>query len=415
MADTQDKIRVLIVDDIAETRENIRKLLQFEPDVEVVGGAKTGAEGIQLAGEEDPDVILMDINMPDMDGIAATEAIRSKYPAIQIIILSVQNDSNYMRRAMLAGARDFLTKPPDVDDLTGAIRRAGEMSKAEKSKTAVAAAMMPRGSAIVSGSLVIPAVAQGKIIAVYSPKGGAGSTTLVANLAVALHSDETPVAVVDGNLQFGDLSFFFNEQGKNNIVNLASSSDELDIDIINEVIIDHVDSGIKILAAPMRPEHAESVTGDQFSAVIKFLSQMYAYVLVDTASLLTDITLAVIDACDLMILLTTQDIPSIKNARLFLDLAGAIGLDTARILMVMNRYDKRRSNITPEKVSENFKQEFASVIPLEEKLVVPAMDRGIPFMLQNRSQPVGRAILLLAENTRKKIAELEEMEPEPIG
>lgn len=415
MADVEDKIRVLIVDDIAETRENIRKLLQFEPDVEVVGGAKTGAEGIQLAGEEDPDVILMDINMPDMDGIAATEIIRSKYPAIQIIILSVQNDLNYMRRAMLAGARDFLTKPPDVDELTAAIRRAGEMSKAERSKTAVAQAMMPRGGTIVSGSLVIPTVSQGKIIAVYSPKGGAGATTLVANLAVALHSDETPVAVVDGNLQFGDLSFFFNEQGKNNIVNLASSSEELDIDIINEVIIDHVDSGIKILAAPMRPEHAESVTGDQFGAVIKFLSQMYTYVLVDTASLLTDITLAGIDACDLLILITTQDIPAIKNARLFFDLAGGIGLDTERILIVMNRYDKRRSNITPEKVSENFKQEFASVIPLDEKLVVPAMDRGVPFMLQNRSQPVGRAILLLAENTRKKIAELEEMEPEPVG
>ncbi|MCH7663438.1 MAG: response regulator, partial [Chloroflexi bacterium] len=328
MADIEDKIRVLIVDDIAETRENIRKLLQFEPDVEVVGAAKTGAEGIQLAGTEDPDVVLMDINMPDMDGIAATEIIRSKYPAIQIVILSVQNDANYMRRAMLAGARDFLTKPPDVDDLTAAIRTAGEMSKAEKSKTAVAAAMMPQGATVVSGSLVMPAVSQGKIVAMYSPKGGAGSTTLVANLAIALHSDETPVAVVDGNLQFGDLSFFFNEQGRNNIVNLAASSEELDVDIINEVIIDHADSGIKILAAPMRPEHAETVTGDQFGTVLRFLSQMYSYVLVDTASMLTDITLATIDACDMLILITTQDIPSIKNARLFLDLAGAIGLET---------------------------------------------------------------------------------------
>jgi pilus assembly protein CpaE len=67
-----DKIRVLIVDDIAETRENIRKLLQFESDVEVVGAARSGKEGIQLAQELDPDVVLMDINMPDIDGIAAT-------------------------------------------------------------------------------------------------------------------------------------------------------------------------------------------------------------------------------------------------------------------------------------------------------------------------------------------------------
>ena len=68
-----DKISVIIVDDIAETRENIKKLLQFESDIEVVGVARTGREGIDLAGEISPDVILMDINMPDMDGIEGTE------------------------------------------------------------------------------------------------------------------------------------------------------------------------------------------------------------------------------------------------------------------------------------------------------------------------------------------------------
>ena len=105
-----DKIRVLIVDDVSETRENVRKLLQFESDVDVVGVARTGREAIQLSQDLNPDVVLMDINMPDMDGIAATEAIRSKQPVVQVVILSVQGDQNYMRRAMLAGARDFLTR-----------------------------------------------------------------------------------------------------------------------------------------------------------------------------------------------------------------------------------------------------------------------------------------------------------------
>ena len=106
-----EKIRVMIVDDVSETRENVRKLLQFESDVDVVGVARTGKEAIQLSQELNPDVVLMDINMPDMDGISATELIRSKQPAVQVVILSVQSDQNYMRRAMLAGARDFLTKP----------------------------------------------------------------------------------------------------------------------------------------------------------------------------------------------------------------------------------------------------------------------------------------------------------------
>ncbi len=74
----------------AETRENVRKLLQFEADIEVVAAARTGREAIQLSQETNPDVVLMDINMPDMDGIAATEEIRQKLPAVQVVILSVQ-------------------------------------------------------------------------------------------------------------------------------------------------------------------------------------------------------------------------------------------------------------------------------------------------------------------------------------
>ena len=83
-----DKIRVLIVDDIAETRENIRRLLQFERDMEVVGGARTGKEAISLAQESKPHVVIMDINMPDMDGITATEALLKELPPPTLSIMS---------------------------------------------------------------------------------------------------------------------------------------------------------------------------------------------------------------------------------------------------------------------------------------------------------------------------------------
>src|SRR6266498_2251626 len=98
-----DKIRVVIVDDVSETRENVRKLLQFESDVDVVGLARTGKEAIQISQELNPDVVLMDINMPDMDGISATEAIRSKQPTVQVVILSVQSDQNYSDSSIACG------------------------------------------------------------------------------------------------------------------------------------------------------------------------------------------------------------------------------------------------------------------------------------------------------------------------
>jgi len=401
-----EKIRVVIVDDIAETRENIRKLLQFESDIEVVGVARTGREGIDVAKETKPDVILMDINMPDMDGIAATETIRRNIPFTQIVILSVQGDPNYMRRAMLAGARDFLTKPPSVDELTAAIRRAGKMAYEERDKAPAIAA-----SASGVGAAHIGAGAPGRVIAVYSPKGGVGVTTVAVNLGIALHNEETPVVLIDGNLQFGDLAVFLNEQVKNSIADLAPRVDELDADVVNDVLIHHTTSSIKLLAAPPRPEYAENVTGEQFAKMLTYMKKLFTYVVVDAASSLDDITLACFDICDIIILITTQDIPSIKNSRLFFDVIDALSIDQKRIIFIMNRFDKR-IGITPEKVGESFKREIPCVIPMEERVVIPSINRGLPFMMGDKSRPVARSILQLAETVRQRISDISEIEVE---
>lgn len=406
-----ESIKVLIVDDIAETRENIRKLLQFESDVEVVGAARSGGEAIQIAKEARPDVVLMDINMPDMDGITATEKIRKEVSFSQIVILSVQGDPNYMRRAMLAGARDFLTKPPTIDELVSAIRRAGEMAHQEKNK---APAYMRTGT---TGPMTMPGGSpqEGKIITLYSPKGGIGVTSLACNLAVTLHNEETQVTIVDGNLQFGDVAVFFNEQGKNHIVDLAPRASELDDEVVEDVLISHKASGIKILAAPPRPELAESVSPEQYTMLLEYLKRMYPYVVVDAPSHLNEIALASFDVSDVVLLLTTQEIPAIRNARMFFDLIEALGIPKDRILFVMNFYDKR-VGITPEKVSESFKQEIGAVIPLERRTVVPSVNRGVPFMLEskNKSQPVGRAMIALAEAVRGRITQIEEAAHEQL-
>ena len=401
-----DKIRVIIVDDVSETRENVRKLLQFETDVDVVGLARTGKEAIQISQELNPDVVLMDINMPDMDGISATEAIRSHQPAVQVVILSVQSDQNYMRKAMLAGARDFLTKPPMGDELISAIRRAGAMAQSERSKSIQVQPVPASPNLGMLGAYNAP---QGKIVTVYSPKGGTGCTTIAVNLALTLHNEDTRVALVDGNLQYGDVAVFVNEQGKNTIVDLAPRAEELDPEIVEEVMLKHASSGLHILAAPSRPEYAEKVSSGQFARMLEYLKQLYSYVVIDAASHLTDVTLAAIDVSDLVVLVSTQDIPSIKNCRLFLDLSQTLGIDRQRILFTMNRYDKR-INITPERVAENLKQEVSSVIPLDEATVMKAVNRGIPFVLESKNQPASRGILSLAESVRARIAAQESVE-----
>jgi pilus assembly protein CpaE len=409
MADGE-KFRVLIVDDIAETRENIRKLLQFESDIEVVAVARTGREAIQLAQDAKPDVVLMDINMPDMDGIAATEIIRQKTPTVQVVVLSVQGDQNYMRKAMLVGARDFLTKPPMPDELVAAIRRAGKMAREERSKVTQAYVATPSGGASTSIGV---AGTQGKIIMFYSPKGGTGCTTLAVNAAVALQNEETRVVIVDANLQFGDVAIFLNEQGKNTVLDLAPRADELDPTIVEEVMIKHALSGVQILASPSRPEHGEKVNPDQFTKLLRYLRQLYDYIIVDSSSYLNDITLSVIDIAEVVVLVTAQDIPSIKNDRLFLDLLITLSIPLEKVALVMNKYDKRIA-ILPEKIGENLKQEVVAVIPLDEKTVIPSVNRGVPFMLDNKTQPAARGIFSLIEALRVKLVKQESVEPEKI-
>ncbi len=125
---------MILVDDIAQTRETVARSLRFQENIEVIGSASNGVQAIHLARELKPDVIIMDVNMPDMDGIAATAIIKRDVPSAEVIILTVQDDIDYMRRAMLAGARDFLSKPPMIDDLVQSVLRAGEQARLQREK-----------------------------------------------------------------------------------------------------------------------------------------------------------------------------------------------------------------------------------------------------------------------------------------
>src|SRR3989442_4897603 len=118
-----EPIKVLIVDDIASTLDNLQKLLSFEPDIQVVGTAMNGKQGIEQAKKLAPDLVLMDVNMPIMDGIQATETLAQEVPNSPVIIMSVQGERDYLRRAMQSGGRAVLVQPLRGEQLIVSLRR----------------------------------------------------------------------------------------------------------------------------------------------------------------------------------------------------------------------------------------------------------------------------------------------------
>ncbi len=400
---SQEKITVVVVDDIDESREMILRMLQFDNTIEVVGTGRTGIEAIESAQKLKPDVIVMDINMPDMDGITATEAIRKKVPYIQIVVLSVQNDANYMRKAMLAGARDFLTKPPMIDELTAAIRRAGDLAHDEKQKAAsVFTSSGMTGPLTPQMMMRMPMINLGKIICVYSPKGGTGCTTIATNLGVGLKSSDNKVAIVDANLLYGNVAVFLNEHGKNSILDLVDRADDLDAEIIEGIMVENKLTGLHMMPSPKDPELNDTQKGEPISKVLNFLRQIYNFIIIDTTSYLTEVVQNCLDVADYIVLVTTQDIPSIKTANQFLTLADASSIAREKILFIMNRYDKRIA-ISPERVGESLRQPILVAIPYEERIITSAMNRGIPFMVDNKLAPAGKAISSLIEVLRSRI------------
>ena len=143
---TPQRIRVLIVDDHAVVRSGLATFLQAFDDFELVGEAGDGAEAVRRCAQVSPDVILMDLLMPEMDGIAATRAIRERHPDVQVIALTSFQDQDRVQAALDAGALGYLLKNVSADELARAIRsaRAGRPTLApEATQVLIHAATRP--------------------------------------------------------------------------------------------------------------------------------------------------------------------------------------------------------------------------------------------------------------------------------
>lgn len=377
------QINVLVVDDIANTREDVKRLLYFEEDINVIGEAADGEEAIAIATSIMPDVILMDINMPKMDGIQASELISNHLPECSIIIVSIQGEQEYLRRAMAAGARDYLVKPFSSNELADTIRRVNESGKRRLSLVGLQGQASPRIKII-----------KGKIITLFCSKGGVGKTTLATNLAIAMAQEtKKKVVLVDLDLQGGDVSIMLNINAKGTIAELCQENDTLDAQLVDSYLVPHL-SGAKILPAPLSPEQAELISIERVEELLQILQQNFDFIIIDTSPLFNDINLAALDAANHILVLLTQDMPCLKHVKTNLDIFTTLGhQDKVKLVINCAGVD---GGIKITDLEKSLNHNAFSIVPIDEKVVRSAINKGLPVVMTQAGSKVGEAVLDLA-------------------
>jgi pilus assembly protein CpaE len=404
-----DPIKILLVDDIAEVRENTRKLLAFEQDFEVVGSSGSRMDGIRQAKELEPDIIIMDINMPDIDGISATQQVKQVLPATGVIMMSVNSDRDYLRRAMNAGASDFLTKPPNMEDLYSTIRSVYKLMEPQRQtqKMLSEGAFTPQKTEETEGG----GDRAGHIVVAFSPKGGVGTTTIATNLASALMSANTKVLLIDADIQFGDINTFLNLKPQSTLADIVENAEDLDVDYFENIVVTHP-SGIKVLLGPERPEFAERVYAlpGALAEIIRKIRYHYDFVVIDTASRLDEITVGLCDLATILLMVCTPTLPAIRGVHLALNLFDKLyenDLNKIKIVLSKVSEERRGSKLTinSDKIASYLKREIYAAIPSDEKAILQAINKGIPAIAaeRNTDRPPVRELLELAQRVRTEL------------
>ncbi|MCX6647640.1 MAG: response regulator [bacterium] len=381
-----NEITLLIADDSEEMRETLKTLLTFNEKIRVVGEAADGKEALAKVESLKPNLVLMDINMGVMgqsDGLWATKEISLKYPQTGIIIISVQNEGDYMRQAMAAGARDYLVKPFDSDELFKTIEAVAERERAI-------------WSSLPSSSTTVKEAGSGKVFTIFSPKGGVGKSVITSNLAVEVaRRTHKRVLIVDLDLQFGDIALLLNVSPKSTIAHVAEmSTGQIDPEAL-ELHISDSPYGVRILAAPLKPEYAEVVTPQIVKEVLSAVKGLYDYIFIDTVPNFGNEVLAAMDVSDEIFLVVAPDFLTLKNITLGLGVMDTLNYPQKHVHLILNRAQSL-SAVRIKDIEKGLQRKILIEIPSDGEAVVGSINRGQPLVVSNPGSPVAKAIAELA-------------------
>ena len=383
----EHKVNVLIADQNEKDIENIRVALSHEERIRIVGECSEGISTVKLAKNVKPDVVLMDINMPGIKNVTPTEILTATIPNVLVIVTFDKGGKKNLKKAMSDGARDYIVKPAPADVYIDTILDLYDKDLKRRE--------------VLYGRKQHEEDIKPKIISVFSTKGGVGKSTIATNIATALaQKTEDRVALVDLDLQFGDVSVMLNLYPERTVMELVKDIQSLDKELLEDYMMLH-DSGVRVLPAPSRPEYAEFVTGGNVQRILRTLKESYKYIIVDMAPAFHDVNLATLDLSDSIMLLTTLDLPTIKNVKSGLHVMKTLNYKDDKIKLVLNRYH-RNFGINVADLEKTTEKKISHIVPEDSRTIIDAVNKGKPFVLNNPGSPVTKSIYNIVDEIMGK-------------
>jgi pilus assembly protein CpaE len=371
--------RILIVDQDLETKADLEKGLN-RADIVVVGTAGYGAEALTLASELRPSAVVVGVEEPLPRALQTVESLADMLPNSPILVYSSLSDSDSARKAVVAGACDYLTKPLTVEDIATAVKRA--------------LVQQERRRALQNGGDTSELKGAGMIITVFGAKGGIGKTTVSTNLATALCSINAGSAVlVDVDTVFGDTAMMLDVPMEMSLIEAVNRAHDLNRDNISDYLTRH-QSGVHVLPAPFEPMDWRSVDTAAVDKVLTLLAQTHDFVLVDCPATLTDLVAVALEKATVVLLLTSLDITSVKDTTTALKLLKAGISDDEKIRIVVN-HATGADSVTEGDVSKVLRREVFWSIPHDSEIAASAQ-LGTPAVIDRPYSRVSRAIRDLA-------------------
>ncbi len=335
-------------------------------------------------------MLLLGPSYSNEESMEQVRSLHNQDPVLVLMMVAETVTADLLRYAMRAGVSDVIESPLDETKIEAAIEQ-------------FAHDVLKRRNVAARAGREVERTERGQLITVTSAKGGSGKTVMATNVALLLNRlADKKVVLVDADLQFGDVCLLLQLEPRFTMVNAAHELHQLDSEMLDSLLTEHP-SGLRVLAAPLEPAFADDITTAGLMQMLDVLQETYDYVVVDTASMLDELILSLIEKADQVLMIVDMDLPSVKNAKLALETLRLLKFSTGNVKLVMNRSNSK-ARLDNKEIEGALKMEIAAAVP-SDAAVPNSVNEGRPVVETDPKGKVAKGFESVAALIAGKIPE----------